>query len=70
MTDEINENGDVILNKEAIMRDFNEAFQNDMDYSEIALNAANKPIKYNVFNKENKKIIGNENNELELIRCL
>ena len=68
LTDAINENGDVILNKEAIKQDFNEAFQNDMDYSEIALNAANKPIKYNVYNKENKKTIGNEKNELELIR--
>ena len=67
-TDAMNENGDVILNKEAIKQDFNEAFQNDMDYSEIALNAANKPIKYNVYNKENKKTIGNEKNELELIR--
>ena len=67
-TDAINENGDVILNKEVIKQDFNEAFQNDMDYSEIALNAKNKPIKYNVYNKENKKTIGNEKNELELIR--
>jgi len=68
LTDAINENGDVILNKEVIKQDFNEAFQNDMGYSEIALNAANKPIKYNVYNKENKKTIGNEKNELELIR--
>ena len=67
-TDAMNENGDVILNKEVIKQDFNEAFQNDMGYSEIALNAANKPIKYNVYNKENKKTIGNEKNELELIR--
>ncbi len=51
-TDAMNENGDVILNKEVIKQDFNEAFQNDMGYSEIALNAANKPIKYNVYNKE------------------
>ena len=68
LTDAINENGDVILNKEVIKQDFNEAFQNDMDYSEIALNAENKPIKYFVYNKENKKTIGNEKNELELIR--
>ena len=68
LTDAIDETGDVILNKEAIVQDFNEAFQNDMDYSEIALNAANKLVKYNVYNKENKKTIGNEKNELELIR--
>ena len=68
LTDAINENGDVILNKEAIKEDFNEAFENDMDYAEIALNAANKPVKYNVFNKENKKTIGNEKNDLEFIK--
>lgn len=68
LTDAINDDGDVILNKEAIKQDFNEAFENDMEYSEIALNAENKPIKYNVYNKENKKTIGNEKNELELIR--
>ena len=67
-TDAINENGDVILNKEVIKQDFNEAFQNDMGYSEISLNADNKPVKYNVYNKENKKVNGNEKNELELIR--
>ena len=39
-----------------------------MDYAEIALNAANKPVKYNVFNKENKKTIGNEKNDLEFIK--
>ena len=72
LTDAINENGDVILNKEAIKEDFNEAFENDMDYAEIALNAANKPVKYNVFNKENKKTIGNEKKDLEFIKnkCL
>ena len=68
LTDAVNENGDAILNKEAIKVDFNEAFQNDMDYAEISLNSDNKPVKYNVFNKENKKTIGNEKSELELIR--
>ncbi len=68
LTDEMNDDGDVILKKEDIIEDFNEAFGNDMEYSEIALNAANKPIKYNVYDKTNKKDIGNEKNELDLIR--
>ena len=68
LTEEMNDDGDVILKKDDIIRDFNEAFQNDMDYSEIALNAANKPVKYNVYDKKSKKDIGNENNELDFIR--